>query len=87
MGFLLPGLGIAICFLETTYPFIIWAQQTRKAVLYSICVMHLGVGILMGMYLFAGIMIVLNVAAFWPGEGLSRMKPASSRQETAQDAT
>jgi len=86
MGFLLPGLGIAICLLETTYPFIIWTQQTRMAVLYSICVMHLGIGILMGMYLFAGIMIVLNVAAFWPGEGLFRMEPASSRRETVQSA-
>jgi uncharacterized membrane protein YqaE (UPF0057 family) len=29
--------------------------------------MHLGIGLTMGMYLFALIMIVLNVAAFGPG--------------------
>jgi hypothetical protein len=29
--------------------------------------MHAGIGLMMGMYLFALIMIVLNVAAFGPG--------------------
>jgi hypothetical protein len=29
--------------------------------------MHLGIGLMMGMYLFALIMIVLNIAAFGPG--------------------
>jgi len=29
--------------------------------------MHVGVGIAVGMYLFASIMIVLNLAAFGPG--------------------
>jgi hypothetical protein len=64
-GFLLAVLGIAVCLLETTYPFLIWWPQTRRPVLYSICAMHLGIGLIMGMYLFGGIMIVLNVAAFW----------------------
>jgi len=67
-GFLLPSLGIAICLLEITYPFLIWWRPTRKFVLCSICAMHLGIGLMMGMYLFGGIMIVLNLAAFWPCE-------------------
>jgi uncharacterized membrane protein len=33
----------------------------------AILLMHVGVGITMGMYLFASIMIVLNLAAFGPG--------------------
>jgi hypothetical protein len=86
VGFLLPGLGIVICLLETTYPFLIWPQQTRKPVLYSICAMHLGIGILMGMYLFAGIMIVLNIAAFWSGDRLYRVKPLPSQLEAAESA-
>jgi len=37
-----------------------------------ICVMHLAIGLTMGMYLFAFIMIVLNIAAFGPELGLAR---------------
>lgn len=68
VGFLLPALGLAVCLLETTYSFLIWPQATRRLVLCAICAMHLGIGLLMGMYLFAGIMLVLNLAAFWPVE-------------------
>ena len=34
--------------------------------------MHVAIGLTMGMYLFASIMIVLNVAAFGPGLRLAR---------------
>ncbi len=34
--------------------------------------MHVAIGLTMGMYLFAFVMIVLNVAAFGPGLGLAR---------------
>jgi hypothetical protein len=33
--------------------------------------MHVGIGLTMGMYLFAFIMVVLNIAAFGPGLGLA----------------
>lgn len=77
-GFLLPSLGIAVCLLETTYPFFIWPLVTRKPVLFAICAMHLAVGVLMGMYLFAGIMLVLNVAAYYPADWLPERRTASS---------
>jgi uncharacterized membrane protein YphA (DoxX/SURF4 family) len=67
---LLPIAGISICILETGYPFFIWHNRTRKIWLVCICTMHAAIGLLMGMYLFALIMIVLNVAAF--GVGLGR---------------
>lgn len=67
-GILLPALGISVCLLETSYPFLIWWRRSRLALLYGICAMHLGIGLLMGMYLFAGIMLVLNLAAFGPDE-------------------
>ena len=70
--YLFPVAGIFICLLEIGYPFFIWNSQTRKIWLVCICVMHVGIGVTMGMYLFALIMIVLNVAAFGPG--LSRME-------------
>jgi hypothetical protein len=61
-----PIVGIVICLLETGYSFFIWNNKTRKIWLIGICVMHAGIGLTMGMYLFAFIMIVLNVAAFGP---------------------
>ncbi len=65
LGFVLPVTGIVICLLEVTYPFLIWWQPSRKAMLFAICAMHLGIALLMGMVLFGAIMIILNLAAFW----------------------
>jgi uncharacterized membrane protein YphA (DoxX/SURF4 family) len=64
---LFPVAGIFICLLEIGYPVFIWSSKTRKIWLISICAMHAGIGLAMGMYLFALIMIILNVAAFGPG--------------------
>ncbi len=66
-NYLFPVAGIFICLLEITYPFFIWNTNTRKIWLVCICAMHIGIGLTMGMYLFAFTMIVLNVAAFGPG--------------------
>jgi hypothetical protein len=64
--YLFPVAGIFVCLLEIGYPFFIWHSKTRKIWLIGICAMHVGIGFTMGMYLFAFIMIVLNVAAFGP---------------------
>lgn len=61
-----PVAGIVICLLEIGYPFLIWPSKTRKIWLIGICAMHVGIGLTMGMYLFALVMIILNVAAFGP---------------------
>jgi hypothetical protein len=61
-----PVAGIFVCLLEIGYPFFIWHSKTRNIWLIGICAMHVGIGLTMGMYLFAFIMIVLNVAAFGP---------------------
>lgn len=63
----LPFAGIAVCLLETCYPFFIWPRCTRPIWLVSILAMHIGIGLTMGLYLFALIMIILNLAAFGPG--------------------
>jgi hypothetical protein len=65
-SYLFPAAGILICLLEIGYPFFIWNSKTRTIWLIGICAMHVGIGLTMGMYLFAFIMIVLNVAAFGP---------------------
>ena len=63
---LLAALGIAVCLLETGYPIFIWIRRTRVPWLLGVLVMHLSIGLAMGLYLFALIMIVLNLAAFAP---------------------
>jgi hypothetical protein len=66
-NYLFPVAGIFICFLEIGYSFFIWNDKTRKIWLICICGMHFAIGVTMGMYLFALIMIILNIAAFGPG--------------------
>jgi len=62
----LPVIGISIWVIEMTYPIFIWLRRTRWLWLALICAMHVGIGLTMGMHLFALIMIVLNLAAFGP---------------------
>lgn len=81
--YLFPVVGILICLLEIGYPFLIWNNKTRKVWLISICAMHVGIGVTMGMYLFALIMIVLNVAAFGPGLIRAECKRASLQTQEA----
>jgi hypothetical protein len=66
-NYLFPVAGIFICLLEIGYSFFLWNDKTRKIWLICICGMHFAIGVTMGMYLFALIMIILNVAAFGPG--------------------
>ena len=63
---LLPAAGIAVWLIEITYPGMIWPRRTRLVWLGLICAMHAAIGLGLGMYLFALVMIVLNVAAFAP---------------------
>ena|GEM_PF-391276 len=72
----LPILGISICLIELGYPFFIWIRKTRLFWLVCILAMHTVIGLAMGMYLFALVMIVLNVAAF--GIGMSKRQPLPS---------
>lgn len=64
--YIFPIAGAAICVLELGYAFAIWHKRTRVIWLTCIVAMHIGIGLAMGMYLFAFIMIVLNAAAFAP---------------------
>jgi hypothetical protein len=62
-----PILGIAVFLLEIGYPFFIWHRHLQRPWLFAILAMHVAIGLAMGMYLFASVMIVLNLAAFGPG--------------------
>jgi hypothetical protein len=57
-------LGISICLLEVSYPFSFGLKRTRRIWLGCILVMHAAVGLMIGLYLFALVMIVMNLAAF-----------------------
>ena len=81
--YLFPVAGILICVLETSYPFFIWNRRTRDVWLICICTMHLAIGLTMGMYLFALVMIVLNVAAFGPDFGWRQAEKVSTGKQEA----
>jgi len=70
---LFPVAAILVCLLETGYPLFIWLRKTRVFWLLAVIVMHFGIGLAMGLYLFAFVMISLNLAAFG-GEVLARPK-------------
>ena len=64
--YFLPAAGIAICVIETGYPLFIWMRKTRLLWLLLVLGMHVMIGFSMGMFLFALVMIILNLAAFGP---------------------
>jgi hypothetical protein len=64
LKYALPVLGISICLVEVSYPIFIWIKKTRRIWLICILAMHAAIGLLMGLYLFALVMIVMNIAAF-----------------------
>jgi hypothetical protein len=59
---LLAGWGTLL--VEGGYLFFIWPRRTRPFWLAAVLLLHAGIGVLMGLWLFAGSMIVLNIAAF-----------------------
>jgi hypothetical protein len=69
----LPIIGISICLIELGYPFFIWIKKTRLIWLICILAMHAVIGLAMGLYLFALVMIVFNLAAFGFGMSKGRM--------------
>ena len=74
-AFLFSMIGIFVCVMEATYPIFIWPQKTRLIWFIAVLGMHAAIGLLMGMYLFASMMIVLNLSAFGP-EFLFRERPS-----------
>jgi hypothetical protein len=62
--YVLPVLGILICLIEVSYPVFIWIRKTRFVWLICILTMHAAIGLMMGLYLFALVMMVMNIAAF-----------------------
>ena len=70
LKYVLPILGISICLIELGYVVFIWMKKTRFFWLVCILAMHVAIGLTMGLYLFALVMIVLNLAAFGVDSGV-----------------
>jgi hypothetical protein len=76
---LLAIAGILVCLLEAGYPVFIWVTRTRLYWLGGIVAIHVMIGLTMGLYLFALVMIVLNLAAFLPAPGMQTKSVSSER--------
>jgi hypothetical protein len=62
--------GWSVLAIEGLYPlFMLW-RKTRPLWLLAVVGMHLGIGMFMGMWVFASIMIILNLGAFLPDAAL-----------------
>lgn len=57
-------LGWATLAVEILYPFGMYWRKTKKIWLMAVCGMHLFIMIFLGLYLFGGLMILLNISAF-----------------------
>ena len=82
-----PVAGLAIALIELSYPCFIWRRQTRIMWLAAICAMHGIIGLAMGMYLFALVMVVLNLAAFAPAVCFSKIFTRAGRIDACEAAT
>jgi hypothetical protein len=59
------AIGWSTIVIELAYPIFVWIPKFRKTWIVLTIAMHLGIGIFLGMWLFAAIMTLLNIGAFW----------------------
>jgi hypothetical protein len=57
-------MGWSILLIEFSYIFLVWIPKYRTFAVVSVVLMHTGIGLFMGMWLFAAIMICFNLFAF-----------------------
>ena len=75
----LPLAGVAVCIIESGYAIFIWPRKTRLVWLASAIMMHVAIGLTMGLRLFSLVMVVLNLAAFAP-----ELSPTTLRRSLSQ---
>jgi hypothetical protein len=56
--------GWLVLIVEIGYPLMMWPRATRRAWVLAVAAMHAGIGLFMGLHVFAALMIVLTVATF-----------------------
>jgi HTTM domain len=87
LKYLLPILGISIVLIELGYVFFIWMKKTRLIWLVCVVGMHIAIAVTMGMYLFALVMIVLNLAAFGADRGFVERSSRKIQQKFERSKT
>jgi len=63
--FILVILGWGTIAIEMLYPIFIWLPKTRKLWLYLTISMHLGIALILNLYIFSAIMIIWNLTNFY----------------------
>lgn len=62
---LLAAVGIGTVLLELLYPIGVFFTRLRTPWIFAIMLMHLSIGFAMGLYFFSGVMMLINLVAFW----------------------
>lgn len=86
---LINGLTLVTIFWECSYAFLIWPRLSRPWFILLAVLVHLGIGICMGMMTFGIIMVVANLSFVEPGTSerlCRRLLPASWRGNRACDS-
>jgi Vitamin K-dependent gamma-carboxylase len=65
----------SVMLIELGYPFLIWPAKTRPIWVIAISAVHLGVGIIMGLWMFSIMMILMTFSAFGLRLVLNRIPP------------
>ncbi len=78
-----PVLAWSVLFLELGYAVLIWPASTRPFMLGGMIAMHVGIGVFMGLWGFAIVMILMNIGAFAAGTDFSRLNVIRCFQRTS----
>ena len=73
---LLQALSICAMLVQLAYPVLVWTRL-RVAVVVAVELLHLGIAVFLGLWMFSAMMMLLNAAAF--GESLWKALRARSR--------
>lgn len=87
----LPGLAMILCWsvllIEVGYPVLIWPRRTRPLWVAATLGLHLGIGLFMGLWLFALVMMIMTFSAFgldlMLGREPARLEPSSAAAQPA----
>jgi Vitamin K-dependent gamma-carboxylase len=85
---LINALTLVTIFWECAYPFLVWPRLSRPLVILMAVLVHLGIGLCMGMMTFGIIMVIANLAFIEPGitERLFRRLAPAGRGSGACDS-
>lgn len=73
---LLQALSVGAMLVQLAYPVLVWTR-VRVAVVVAVELLHLGIAVFLGLWMFSAMMMLLNAAAF--GESLWKALRARSR--------